>query len=353
MIIAIALAFASKKIWGQDIGVKELVVLLILPALIMIGAFEYAKYDSLESVENWNGRITEKTHGTQGCCHCRQVCDTCRDSKGNSSSCNCKTVCDHIFDYYWGLNVSTGDNLSVRTCEPFESNEPELWTRAVIGEPASVPHTYTNYLKADPDSLLVRGAQARYLDMIPDFPHVYRLYHVNKVLALGVEVDRVWQAGLEEMNADLGAQKQVDVTVVVTKVNDPTFADAVETRWLYGPKNAIIIVLGVPEGQRQIQWARVVTISRVEELKIELRDGLMKLSIDEPEKALALIRQTVDAKFTRTHMSEFEYLASAATPSTGWLVFLYILDIAGSLALGYVFSQTDPFKENWGRRSYY
>jgi len=354
VLIPIALAFVLRRVWDQEIGVKEFIVMLIAPAVIMVGAYQWAKYASLESIENWNGRIAAKTHGTQGCCHCRQVCQTCttRDSKGNTStySCNCVTVCDHSHDYWWALEVTTGDRLNVRTCEPDKDDVPQLWTDARIQEPASVPHTYRNYLKADPDSLLVRGAPARYVDMLPDFPHVHNLYRVNKVLSLGVLIAREWQAGLEEINADLGAQRQVDITIVVTSVNDPTFADAVERRWLYGPKNALIIVLGVPEGQRTIAWARVVTISRVEELKIELRDRLTGMSLDEPAKALELIAASVGTKFVRTPMSEFEYLAAAATPSTGWLVFLYILDVAGSLLLGYMFSQSDPFNENWNRR---
>lgn len=351
VIIAIAAAFALRRVWHREIQPKEFCVMLVAPALIMVGAYQYAKYNSMESVEHWNGRITEKTHGTQGCCHCRQVCQTCRDSKGNSYSCNCVTVCDHAFDYWWALEVSTGDRLSVRTCEPYAMRVPRLWADAVIGEPASVPHSYTNYLKADPDSLLMRSAEVRYLDMLPDFPSVYDLYRVNKVVALGVPIDVAWQHGLMELNANLGWKKQVDITVVVTSVNDPAFADAVEHRWLYGPKNALIVVLGVPEGQRAIKWARVITISRVESLKIELRDRLTGMSLDDPDKAIALIGSLVEEKFARTPLEEFEYLVTAATPSTGWLVVLYLFDLLGCLGLGYAFSQTDPFNEErrWSR----
>jgi hypothetical protein len=314
----------------NQITVREFVIMeMILLTVVMISFF-YARMSSLDDVEHWNGRITGKTNGSMNCCHCRTECDTCWDSDGSSYSCNCHEVCDHSADYYWNVQVSTGDSVTIRRCEPNRHRVPRAWIDAFVGEAASVQHTYTNYLRADSSSLLreeVDGNEG-YRAIVPPFPSIYSHYKVNKLLTVGgLRVPPRWRTGLREINADLGRSRQVDVVMVFVSNADPTFADALAERWLKGPKNALTIVSGVGEDMK-ISWVRVITISRVESLKITLRDGLTGLSINDPETALDLVRQAVANQFVRTPMAEFEYLASAAAPSpfgTGLLVLMSFL----------------------------
>lgn len=332
----------------RGITKKEFVLMEVVMAVLIAVGFKVGTWNSMRDVEHWNGRISAKLHGTMGCCHCREECDTCRDSKGQTTSCNCRRVCDHTHDYYWNLGVTTGDTLSARRCEPNSGNVPEVWTRAKIGEPAAVKHSYTNYLLADKQSLLRRGAPEQFMSAVPAFPGVYDLYRVNRVISLGVAVPDGWETGLRELNSDLGGAKQVDVTMIFTSVQDRVFAQAVETKWNYGPKNALIIVAGVKDGT--VTWAEVVTISRVEDLKILIRDTLPGAKLAETETTLALLRQAIVKKFNRTPMSEFEYLASSAEPSTGWIIMLYLLAVIFSLVLAHVMDQKDVFgDEGYGR----
>lgn len=337
----------------HTITLKESLVQLAAVTAVIVAGFLITRHFGLSDIEHLHGRITKKDHGSQKCCHCRQVCNgyrnvktcTARDSKGKCTSHGSKRECtgyheecDHSRDYWWALQTTLG-RISVDTCESRESAVPALWANALLGEPATLTHEYKNYLKADPESLIVHDVESKYRDSIPEYPQIYSLYKVNPVISDGPEVPPTWPAAIRDINADFGAAKQVDVTVLLTKVQDPTYAQAVEAKWLYGPKNSLTIVLGV---QRDVvTWARVVTISRVERLKIDLRDGLQgrHLSEDVP----GLIRSAIQSSFHRTPMAEFEYLATTGSPPTGWLIFLYILGGALSCALSAWLHRADVF----------
>jgi len=188
----------------------------------------------------------------------------------------------------------------------------------------------------------------KYLDQVPPFPEVYGLYHVQRVLSKGVNVPPNWQKDLDEMNKVLGPQYQVDVLLLVTKNKDPMFAKSVEAKWLYGPKNAVTVVIGAPDG-KTIDWARVVTLSEVEKLKIEIRDELPGKALDDP-KILPFLQHEIKTAYSRTPMAEYEYLATAAKPTTGWTVALYLLNLCLIIGLAVWMHQKDVFgDERWQR----
>ena len=316
---------------------KEALLQLGVGCLVLAGAYELAKWGAMRDTEHLNGRITGKPSGTQSCCHCRTVCDS-RDKKGNCTSSH--EVCSHFHDYWWSLDTTVG-SISVESCSGWDS-APDVWTKARIGEPAVVDHSYDNYLKADPNSLFDRNAEAltRRFTGIPKYPALYSEYKVDHVVADGQAVPAAWQDEMRELNADLGASNQVDVTMLLTSNPEPTYAQGVEAKWLYGPKNSITVVLGVSDNGT-IGWARAVTFSRVSDLKVHLRDALQgkTLSDDVP----ALIRPLIASEFKRTPMAQMEYLARAATPSTGWLVGLYILGLVLSIGLTVYMAENDVF----------
>lgn len=338
--LLIPVAIAALAAWKlpETITWKEFLLQLAAQTLLIVAGYYIAKYQSLSSVEHLNGRITNKTHGPQGCCHCRTVCDA-RDKKGNCTSSH--EVCSHIVDYRWDLVTSVG-SINIDKCEPSASNVPTAWAQARVGESATVESSYQNYLKGDDQSLLVHKELSQF--QVPSFPEVYGFYKVNPVMG---PAPADWQDAFRDINADLGASKQVDVTMLVTTVQDPTYAQAVESKWLYGPKNSLNIVIGVLDGS--ITWARVVTISKVEDLKIYLRDELQgkKLTDDIP----GIVRAAVKERFHRTAMAEYEYLARNAVPSTRWLIGLYILGILVAVGLAYLMDRHDIFGEE-GRRGF-
>jgi len=308
---------------------------------LVVAGFYIAKWGALQDTEHLNGRISTKNHGTQSCCHCHEECDTCSDGKGGTTSCNCHEVCQHSIDYWWSISLTTGHDISIKDCSG-SSATPEAWTVAQVGEPASVEHLYTNYLLADKNSLWLQVGDPELMAKVPRFPQVHDFYRVARVVQVGgALIPDEWDTLLQEVNADLGASRQVDVTLVVTSEPGIEFADAVEAKWLYGPKNAVIIVAGVRG--TAFSWVRVISISNVEQLKVDLREALVGKSVLDAKTGVATIRGLVDREFTRTPMAEWKYLVANAHPSTGWLIFLYILATALSVGLAIWADRVDIF----------
>lgn len=342
--IPLIISGAAFALFKVTITWKEFLLHVGVAVVLVLGTWQLARWNSMSDTEHWNGRITDKDNGTEGCCHSYKCnCETCTetDAKGNVTTyeCNCQTCYEHIYDYWWQLDFSTGDRIH-DGCNG-SGSEPGWWHRAYVGEPASLPHSYTNYLKADPDSLFVKEAPEHLLAQVPDFPEIEGRYHVRKIVEDGVKAPSGWQPALEILNADLGSKKQVDLTVVLTKSNDPDYAYALERKWLYGPKNAFIVVLGVPDG-KTIRWARGVTISKVEPLKIHVREYFEGKPLDDPAH-IHFLRDSIEVNFHRLSMSEFEYLAASAEPK-GWaLFFLYFVNLAISIGLAILMHKQDVF----------
>lgn len=331
----------------STITIKEFFLQLGVGLGSAVVLFLLARWNSMADTEYWNGRITAKKSGTESCCHCHTVCDRTDPKTGSCVSSH--EECSHFQDYYWQLHVSTGD-LIEDDCEG-SSDPPNWWRTAYVGEPASIPHTYQNYLRADPDSLFVHQAEVKnHLPDVPKtFPEVHGRYKVDKVIERGISAPEGWNEQLREINADLGRKKQVDLVIYLTKSKDPVYADAVEQKWLYGPKNAVIVVLGVPFGTTKIEWARVVTISKVEELKIAVRDTLRGKDLLDPT-ILPFLKDVITQKFHRTPMAEFSYLASAAAP-TGWNLFFHLLlEIAICIGVSWWVHREDVFGDQNYRR---
>lgn len=327
ILVGVGAFLAFKTITG-----KEFVLQLVGCVLVAVIGWSLAKWGSTRDTENLNGRITRKIDGTQKCCHCQDVC-TKKDDKGNCIS--YEEECSHFHDYYWKLATSVGD-IDVEDCSGYD-NPPSEWERAFVGEPASVENGYTNYLLADPDSLMIHGVTDKF--RVPKYPRVKGLYQVNHVVG-DVSAPSGWQKEVREINADLGHSNQVDVTILLTSEKDPTYAQAVEANWLYGPKNSLNIVMGV-DGD-SIRWVRVVTFSKVEMLKVRLRDQLQGLSLNDP-KVLNIIRSEIKSGFHRTAMADFAYLASSAQPK-GWALFgLIVLQLVVSVGLSILMHTKDVF----------
>lgn len=359
LLIPVAVSVGSFLYFERRITPKELILQLAIVVAAGFGGWHAMRWSGMQSTEHWNGRITTKDSGREGCCHCWTVCDS-RDSEGNCTSSH--EECSHNSDYWWRLKVSTGDEIR-HGCEG-ANTPPAWWSTATPGDAASIAHSYTNYLKADPNSILHHDADPTDIKGVPAFPEIEGKYKVKKVVVHGgARAPRSWQRDLMEINANLGMRVQqcqdaggqncgrfgVDITVVLTTRSDPEWAYAVEAAWLYGPKNGLIVVMGT-DGSKII-WARVVTISDVEELAITLRDVLPGRALDDPE-LIEDVGRHVAGHFSRKPMSDFDYLMAAAAPK-GWrLAALHLLMLALSIGLTIFMHRQDVFGDERLSRLY-
>ena len=350
LLIPVVIIGGAKLFFHSTITTKEFLVVLGINVVIISGLFFGARWGSMRDFEIWNGKIAAKVHGTEGCCHCRTVCT------GSGKDETCTTECDHFTDYYWSLKLTTGDEIVIENCEPNPKRVPKAWENAHKGEPASAEHSYTNYLLADKDSILRReGVPEELQSKIHKYPRVHHHYKMDHWLNWGVAGlnDKLWETELDRLNADYGARLQVNVVVIVTPVKDEEFARAVEAKWLRGKKNDLIFIFSTgDEKETKVLWADVVSINNVSKIRNSIRNGFRGRDLADWETQVQELRK-VATEFRRKPMEEFSYLASAAEPSTTWMVIILVLDLILSIGGVVLAHHKDFFGENFSRTGYY
>lgn len=331
LVFPLAWPFVAKFIWKHEITLAELGLNILVGALVVTAGWALGRYSQTYDVEILNGQVTGKQSRRVSCehsysCNCRQVCS----GSGDKRSCSqvCSTCYLHDYDVVWELKTTLG-TIKVRRVNSQGTIEPERFTRAKVGDPVAQTSSFTNYVKAAPDSLFNTLAQKQALQLfapqVPAYPdNIYDYHYVNRVLSDGVAVPDVddWNLDLARMLRDLGPSKQVNVVIVFTKEADPRYADAVNAKWLGGKKNDVVVVLGTP-AYPEIGWARVLSWTEREVFKVQLRDALQDIKTLERSLVLSTIEKHILSGFQRRSMEDFAYLKNEIEPP-GWVVALLV-----------------------------
>lgn len=353
LFVPVVLGLIGLLIGKGRITMREFLVHEAVVAVVLTSGYFIAKHGSERDTEIWNGVIAKKWEQSGPCCHSYPCnCHSCDcDSKGRCSTC-CSTCYEHTHDDDWYARTSNGETVYSNTCNAPGSSAPARWRSIRVGEPTAVEHSYVNYIKANHSTLFRRtGALGRFKGSVPDYPEVYDHYRIRRFLTVGVHVPGVaaLNSRLDRINARLGARKQVNMIVLVVAERDPAYIEALRQRWLGGKKNDLITVIGAPDFPK-ISWVGVVSWTRVETLKIAIRDKVMALDRFDGNRVLDIIERQTNEKFVRTPMADFKYLqATASLPSwMTWLLFGIGLVIA--IVLEVWFWEADPFGRPYRRQ---
>lgn len=333
------------------ISLKEFLVIVgVVVALMFIGYF-LSRYTATYDDELWNGRIVNKQQERVSCEHsypCNPHPCNC-DDKGNCSTC-WDTCYEHSNDWDWALYTSNSERIEINRVDRQGVNEPPRYAEAKKGDPTAVVHGYTNYIKANPWSIMRRsGAMEEFKNLMPSYPlNIYDYHYIDRFLSLGVPVppniSPLWNRDLMEINADLGKKKQVNIIFVVVPTADSSYLHALEEGWLGGKKNDLVIIFGILR-YPEINWVRVMSWTRAEEVKIGLRDSLQEIgSLEKRGEIIAKTKELVDKLFVRRPMADFEYLMAGVRPPTWALVTLFVIGIGVSAGLTVFFYREDPFE---------
>lgn len=344
--IPMLIALLAFLFGGRYITWKEFLAQIAIQ-FVVIGGASYAIYQAnLSDVEVLGGRITDKKREQVHCRHSYQ-CYCVSVSCGKNCRTNiCQTCYHHSYDVDWEVKSTVG-NFDIDTIDWQGVQEPPRWTKVVIGEPAARLHSYTNYIKASPDSLFRKsGNLEKYKDSIPNYPSlVYDYHRIDRLVQIGTTypVDATaWNKAIEEINADVGFAKQASVSVVLAN-KEEEFANAIEQKWLGGKKNDVIVAIGT-DGYT-ISWVKVLAWTYSEMLKIQIRDDVLNLKTLDRVKVLSVIKDDVTNLYIRKPMDDFKYLTSSITPTTGEYLFVLILGIVLSVGLSYFMFTNDEYEE--------
>lgn len=280
-------------------------------AIALAGAFG-AMVGATSDIEIINGKITEKTrvHGTYEESY---ECGCKTDSKGARS---CNTCYRTHYTVEWTAKSTVGDfridYLDDTSRRVYLTADPSDFTKIVIGEAASAQHRYTNYVQAVPNSLFTQTSKdvlEKLKAHIPAYPdRIYNRWKNDHVVSADLQISDLaeWNALVSDHLRDVGPAKQVNLIFVVTKTSDPNIEYALRDSWENGNKNDVIVIVGAPEYPK-IEFARVVTWSKNELFKIELKDAVE--AYGRADKGLTEISiAQINKNFERRKMKEFAYL---------------------------------------------
>jgi hypothetical protein len=358
LLIPIIWAFVAKRLLHTTISWREMGLQVLASSAIVAGVFFTGKYSQTHDVEIWNGQIESK-HRDHGHyiesyeCNCYESCS------GTGANRTCHRVCQTCYrDHYtvkWYLNTTIGEiglqYLDRTSRSVYNTPDPAQYTAAYVSEPCSREFSFTNYVKAVPESLfnkLDAKSLAKFDSMIPAYPRVHSYYKVNRVIPVGVKVPNVaeWNLRLSEHLRNLGPRKEANIIVVIANTSDQSYRYALERAWVGGKQNDVVVVIGATQFPN-IDWVDTITFGQNAGnamLAVQIRDNLMKVgTLEAPAPIIDTIAVSVDGQFKRKHMSDYEYLKDEIQPPMWVLILAFIFAIGASGGLTYYFHHEDMF----------
>lgn len=351
LVVAIA-AF----IFFDGITLKELLVIAGAQLVVAGSSAGITSCAATHDVETWNGRVTSKEQKWVSCEHSYQCnCITTTTGSGNNqtTTTTCQTCYDHSNDWDWNVYTSNGEVITINRVDRQGVWQPARWASVAMGEPTSVSHNYTNYIKASPGTLFRhQGLKEKYASSLPQYPDsIYDYYRLNRLVQVGgvsVPNAREWNDELSKINADLGSARQANIIVVLTSGKPDDWFYALEESWVGGKKNDITLVISVDQNMKP-QWSQVMAWSSNQAFQVNLRDDINDEPVINQSVVTSIIKKHVATEFKRKPMKDFEYLKSSITPSgTAWTISL-IIGFLTAIGLVWFFQVNDVFDEERGR----
>lgn len=302
---------------------------VVVSFLVTLSLFFIAKGSATDDVEIWSGQVTGKTKDL-GSYEQPYDCFCSTDSKGNRS---CRTCYETHYTVKWDCQTTVGnfrinDVDSTNKNRAYSTPDTPRWLQIAVGDPASKRHNYTNYIQAVPNSLFTPSSadlKAKFASLIPAYPDkVYDFYKIDRVLTPGYSMPDIaqWNQNLSLMLRELGPTKQANAILVIAKTDDPNYEYAIRDAWEGANKNDVVVLVG-SKNFPTIDFVRVISWTKSEIFKVELRDRLMDAGVVN-RQMIDVIGEQIGKNFVRRKMAEFEYLSNEIDPPT-WLVILDIL----------------------------
>jgi len=361
LLVPVIIALIARLKFKVSITWPETAAQIAIMSLVLSIVWLAGSWSQTHDTEIWNGEITSK-HRDHDTYEQAYDCFCTTDSDGYES---CSTCYETHYTVDWYLKSTIGniriDYKDSTWRSVYDKPDPQNYKDAYVGEACSDTRGYTNYIKAVPDSLfnMEDAVYEQFDSLIPSYPTVYGKYHVDHVITMGMGSNlaiRDWNDYLAGKLRKLGPASQANVIVVIANTADQTYRHALETAWVGGKKNDVIVIAGVTN-YPQIDWVDIITLGQNAGnglMTVKIRDDLMELgSVESGQAFIDVVATNVGQHFDRKPMADFEYLKDDIQPATWVLITAFILAFFLSAGLTWAFHVYDPFGSNYRRRRYY
>lgn len=355
VVVTLMWVVISKLIFPHKVTWKEAAIQLGVSVLLSAIVFGFSYYGNINDSETINGEVKEKvrdndSHQESYSCNCVTHCS---GGKTKTCSTSCKTCWRTVYTVDWFLKSTIG-NISIDSEKSYSMSiwltpDPELYTKAFVGEPCAKKGFFVNYVKGASKSLFNTSNYSLNLqDAVPLYPELTGIYQINSVLNVGTKVDtKPWQEMLRDKLKTLSSSKQVNIILIFTNSLDPMYRYKVEKEWTGGKKNDIVVIIGT-DNSRSI-WVDGFTFGLSQGnylLLSKIKDQLSNKPLDK-EYFINTITNEVSKGFTRKSMKDFEYLASEIRPEDSTIIILMIIQLILNISFTVVNVRYDLLKESY------
>jgi hypothetical protein len=331
LIIIIAIPLIAKLKYGRDLTVPEVLTIIAINSTIVGVSLALGYHVDSKDIEILNGEVVKKHIDEVSCshsypCNCRNV--SC-GKNCNTTKCDTCYLHNHDWDYVVDTNVG---NLKIDRIDSQGSKVPPRYNSVKIGEPASIEHPFTNYIKAVPDSLFNTLEMKNSDIVVPNYPNVFDYYRISRVILDGnitrtPEVDKL-DSYLSQSLKKLGPDKEVNIIVVLTDKGDEFFR-ALEFSWLGGKQNDVVLVIGLENDE--IKYANSFGFSSDNLIFTRLSSDIKDLKKFSADSISEVLESDIRNFFHRKSMEEYAYLKDSIEPPFWVIVFSWIISFFGTL----------------------
>lgn len=353
---AFLVMIGMKMKYDHKITAKELSIHLaavIVGAAVILGINYAFLYSNLQDVEVLNGEVTGKYKHTEICSEyssckhytLKEKCHTYRSNGKTKRSCTTYKKFHYYSEFDWYITSTVG-KIEVPRVNNRGDIMPPRYNIAQPGEPASAEHTYTNYLWADEHSLFApENFEEKYPEDykkgIPTYPLVYDLYRTNHIVNLTSVPTKGYNEYISDVLRTEGKNKQLNITVVLYKSDDPQFVDATLTKWRGGKKNDVLMFFGVnSEGNVD----KFFSTSFAGGMKNEMLHSTMRIDALSEKMSLDLLKKqvyTTVQKYERLPNEEFKYMKYRLEPKKEIIVVCSVVLLLISMFIGFYMRDND------------
>jgi hypothetical protein len=330
------------------VNFAEIAIVTVVSAILTLMVYGAGKFVATADVEMLNGHVIkkERIHGRYEQpyeCNCKEVCT------GTGQQRSCYNKCDTCYETHYTVNwvaitsiqqiaIDSSDRTTKRV---YDEPDPPRYTEIQQGDPVTVPHWYTNYVKAAPDSLFHASASwiGSFKDKIPPYPgSIYDIYKLDRVISVGVPIPDLnqWNADVSIYNGFAGPVKQSNLIIVFVDTDNSNYIHALAGSWVGGKKNDVIVVVGTPQ-YPTIEWVRVLAWTDNEVFKVQIMHELEALSTIDRVKFMDVVKRNIDGGYQRKPMADYKYLQVSAEPPWWVVVLALLVGVGSSLGISYFF----------------
>jgi hypothetical protein len=330
---------------------------LLISALIITAAFYMGKGIKTGDTEIWNGEVTGKDRIHDSYTRTYQCnCTSSTDSKGHRTE-SCQTCTEDHYTVEWLVRSNIGsfqiDKLDETSRRVYQSPDPHFYTQVRIGDPCVKKKSYTNYIKAVPDTLfrpVSSDLKTKYAASIPAYPlNVFNYYSLNRVIPVGVRIGdlQTWNAQLSEALKKIGPKHQANAVIVVTNIADPNYFYALQDAWVGAKKNDIVIVIGAPEFPKKAEWVRIMAMTDRELFKVQLRDEIADMETLTADAVIGSLVNHTNSTYKRKRMRDFAYLDGEIDPPDWVMISLAAFNVFAYLGFWFYIWYSDRGSRNY------